>query len=241
MLPAIWLSPTTLNMLSECPRCLYDKLVYKVKQPSGPFPSLPGGVDTAMKNYYNRYRGALPPILKALIPQVPELEEFVLHADQRWITSMQQWNGGLVYNLKIDEQSYKISGAIDDLLVRQSDGALAILDGKSKAKKPEPGEGAKYYLRQMQCYDLIFSQSGFPTSKLAFLHYVTPISFDTGDLAVPSATMVFDNTVQKLDADGDGALALIHDIHKIIMAHPDRSNPPKSGPGCAFCSWAGRT
>jgi len=240
MLPAIWLSPTTLNMI-KCARCLYDKLVYKTKQPSGPFPSLPGGVDTAMKNYYDRYRGVLPPLLKALVPQVPELEEFVLHHDLRWINGLRQWNGGLIYNLKIDDQVYKVAGAIDDLLVRQSDGALGILDGKSKAKKPEPGEGARYYASQMDCYDLIFSRSGFPTSGLAFLHYVTPISFDNGDLSVPSATMSFDNTVQKLDASGDRALAAITEIHKIIMAHPDRSHPPKSGAGCEFCQWAGRT
>lgn len=239
MLPAIWLSPTTLNMI-KCPRCLYDKLIYKTKQPSGPFPSLPGGVDNAMKNYYDRYRGTLPPILKALIPQVPELADYVLHNDLRWINGLRQWNGGLIYTFKIEDQSYKIAGAIDDLLIRLEDGAIAIVDGKSKAKTPIPGEGAGYYGMQMDAYDLIFSKSGFPTAKTAFLHYVTPVSFDNGDLAVPSATMTFDNTVQKLEADGDRALALIHEIHKIVMAHPDRSNPPKSGPSCEFCTWAGR-
>jgi hypothetical protein len=193
-----------------------------------------------MKNYYDAFRGALPPILKALIPQVPELEGFVLHADLRWINGLRDWKGGLIYTLKIDDQVYKIAGAIDDLLVRVEDGAIAILDGKSKAKKPEPGEGAKYYSNQMDAYDLIFSRSGFPTTKLAFLHYVTPVSFADGDLAVPSAVMTFDNTVQKLEADGDRALALIHEIHKIIMSHPDRSSPPKSGGGCDFCNWAGR-
>jgi hypothetical protein len=225
----------------KCPRCLYDKLVWKVKQPSGPFPSLPGGVDNAMKNYCDRFRGALPPILKALIPQVPELEEFVLHQDIRWMNGLRDWKGGLIYTLKIDDQVYKISGAIDDLFVRTSDGAIAIVDGKSKAKKPEPGEGAKYYGAQMDAYDLIFSRSGFPTCKTAFLWYVTPVSFTDGDLAVPSAAMYFDNTVQKLEADGDRALALIHEVHKIIMDHPDRSNPPKSGMSCDFCNWAGRT
>lgn len=240
-LPALWVSPTTLNMLSSCPRCLYDKLVYKTKQPSGPFPSLPNGVDNAMKNYCDRYRGSLPPILKALIPQCPELEEFVLHQDLRWINGLRQWNGGLIYSHKIGEQTYKIAGAIDDLLVRQSDGALGILDYKSKAKKPEAGEGSKYYQKQMECYDLVFDRSGFPTTKTSFLWYVTPVSFDTGDLAVPSAVMAFDNTVQKLDTDGDTTVALLTEIDTLIQAHPDRSKPPKSGAGCEFCNWAGRT
>jgi hypothetical protein len=225
----------------SCARCLYDKLVYKTKQPSGPFPSLPNGVDAACKNYCDRYRGALPPILKALIPQVPELEDFVLHHDQRWINGLREWNGGLVYQYKIGDQVYKIAGAIDDLLVRQSDGALAILDYKSKAKKPERGEGAKYYEKQMQCYDFIFAGSGFPTTKTSFLWYVTPVSFDNGDLAVPSATMTFDNTVQRLDTDGDKVVELLTEINAIVQGHPDRSKPPKSAPGCAFCSWAGRT
>jgi len=239
MLPAIWISPTTLNMI-KCPRCLYDKLVYKTKQPSGPFPSLPNGVDSAMKDYCDRYRGALPPIMKALIPQVPELEDYVLHHDQRWVNGLRAWNGGLVYAHKIGDQQYKVSGAIDDLLVRVSDGALAILDYKSKAKKPEAGEGAKYYQKQMECYDLIFARSGFETTKTSFLWYVTPTSFDSGDLAVPSAVMTFDNTIQKLHTDGDAALAAITEINEIVQAHPDRANPPKSTSACEFCSWAGR-
>lgn len=239
MLPQIWLSPTTMSMI-ECSRCLWDKLVWKVKRPSGPFPSLPGGVDTVMKNYCDRYRGALPPILKAAVQQVPSLGEFVLHQDQRWLNTLRDWKGGIVYSHKIGDQVYKISGAIDDVLVRVEDGALAILDGKSKAKKPEPGEGARYYSRQMDAYELIFSKSGFPTCGKAYLWYVTPVSFDNGDLAVPSATMTFDNTVQELEVSADRAVALIEEIHKVIVAHPDRTNPPLSAGNCEFCSWAGR-
>jgi hypothetical protein len=214
--------------------------MYKIKQPSGPFPSLPGGVDNAMKNYADRYRGALPPILKALIPQVPELAEYVLHQDQRWMNTLRDWKGGIVYTLKLDGQTYKISGAIDDLLVRIDDGAIAILDGKSKAKKPEPGEGAKYYGTQMDTYDLLFSSCGFPTAGKAFLWYVTPVSFDDGDLAVPSANMAFDNHVQMLEASGARALETIKKIHTILMEHPDRSKPPQSGGDCEFCNWANR-
>ena len=236
----IWLSPTTMNMI-DCPRCLWDKLMFKTKRPSGPFPSLPGGVDEAMKNYCDRFRGALPPILKALIPQVPELEGYVLHQDQRWVNGMRAWNGGPIHTFKIEQQTYKLSGAIDDLLVRVEDGALAILDGKSKARKPEPGEGAKYYGTQMDTYDLIFSKLGFPTAEKAFLWYVTPVSFSDGDLAVPSANMAFDNHVQVLEAKGSRAMAKIEAIHTILMNHPDRTKPPTPGPACEFCNWAGRS
>jgi len=194
-----------------------------------------------MKNYCDRFRGGLPPILKALVPQVPELAEYVLHHDQRWINSMREWNGGPIHTFKIENQTYKLSGAIDDLLVRVDDGALAILDGKSKAKRPEPGEGAKYYGTQMDTYDLIFSKIGFPTAKKAFLWYVTPVSFTDGDLAVPSATMTFDNHVQVLEANGDRAMAKIEAIHKILMLHPDRTKPPAPGGACEFCNFAGRS
>ncbi len=239
MFPPIWLSPTTLNMGAECQRCLWDALLWKHKRPKGIFPSLPRGVDDGMKNYCDKYRGTLPPMLKALIPQTPELEEYVLHADQRWLNTMRDWKGGLIASIKIDNQVYKLSGAIDDLLVRQSDGALAILDGKSKAKIPEAGEGQRYYGAQMNTYDLIFKKCGFETAGTAFLWYVCPVAFNDADLTTKSSNLVMDNFMQQVPANADLAMAQIQGIHEMLMKHPDRSKPPESG-NCEYCVFAGR-
>jgi len=239
MFPTIWLSPTTLNMVRDCKRCMWEHVLWKQKRPMGPFPTLPRGVDEAQKNYCDQYRGVLPPALKTLAAQEPSIMEFSLHKDQRWLNSLRDWKGGLVANIKIDNQSYRISGAIDDLLVRDSDGALAILDGKSKAKRPEPGEGAKYYGAQMDTYDLIFQKNGIPTTGEAFLWYMVPVSMEDRDVAVGSVNLIFDQVLQKVEANADRAMAQIQEVHKMLVDHPDRTKPPQSG-NCDFCAWAGR-
>lgn len=238
MFPTIWLSPTTLNMVGECSRCMWDHVLWKQKRPQGPFPSLPRGVDEAMKGYCDRYRPSLPPALKALSEQNPELKDFNLHPDQRWMNSLRDWKGGLVANIKLDGQAYRISGSVDDLLIN-SDGAFAQLDGKSKAKKPEPGEGEKYYGRQMDTYDLIFKHNGFDVTGLSFLWYVCPVSFEDRDPAIPSANIVFDMSIQVVKSDHNRAMQQIQNVHEMLMKHPDRTKPPASG-NCEYCNFAGR-
>lgn len=240
MFPTIWLSPTTLNMVKDCHRCMWEHVLWKQKRPQGPFPSLPRGVDDVMKGYCDQHRGVLPPALKRLAQITPELGEFVLHHDQRWMNTLRDWKGGLVATIKLGTQSYRISGSVDDLLVRESDGALAVIDGKSKAKRPEPGEGEKYYGSQMDTYELLLTKAGFQTAGRAFLWYVTPVSFEDRDTSIPSANLVFDQTIQVIDASADRAMAQVESVHKMLMDHPDRLKPPASGASCEYCNWCGR-
>ncbi len=61
----IRLSPSKLNILTDCPRCFWDQEVRGVKRPRGPFPSLPGGIDRVVKDHCDAHRsaGTLPPPL----------------------------------------------------------------------------------------------------------------------------------------------------------------------------------
>lgn len=241
MFPQIWLSPTTLNMVKDCPRCMWEHILWKQKRPQGPFPTLPRGVDDAQKTYCDQFRGALPPALKALAAQTPELLEFSLHQDLRWMNSLRDWKGGLSTVITFGSQKYRISGAVDDLLERDSDGALAILDGKSKAKRPEPGEGAKYYGTQMDTYDLLIRKNGRESAGVAFLWYLVPVSMEDRDTNLPTANIVFDQVVQKLEVSGDRAMALVEEVHKMVIDHTDRTKPPASSSSCEYCAWAGRS
>lgn len=238
MFPPIWLSPTTLNMVRDCPRCMWDHVLWKQKRPSGPFPSLPRGIDDATKSYCDRYRPGLPPALKRISETIPELKDFTLHPDQRWINTLRDWKGGLIATIKIDGQVYKVSGSVDDLLIN-SDGAFAQLDEKSKAKSPEPGEGEKYYGNQMDTYDLIFKHNGFDVTGLSFLWYMIPTSMEDRDTSLPSLNAVFDTQVQVVKSSWERAMLQIQNVHEMLMKHPDRTKPPTSG-NCSFCDFAGR-
>src|SRR3989344_3459495 len=61
------LSPSSLTLMEECPRCFWlDK--HKVwKRPAGIFPSLPSGMDGILKNHFDKFmrKGILPPELSA--------------------------------------------------------------------------------------------------------------------------------------------------------------------------------
>ena len=60
------LSPSTLNLLEDCPKCFWLQIVKKIPRPSGAFPSLPSGVDKILKEHFDSFmkKGKLPPELK---------------------------------------------------------------------------------------------------------------------------------------------------------------------------------
>ena len=62
------LSPSTLKLFIECPRCFWLQFNKKIKRPSGIFPSLPSGMDNILKVYFDKYmkKGKLPPELSGL-------------------------------------------------------------------------------------------------------------------------------------------------------------------------------
>ncbi|MEK6812320.1 MAG: hypothetical protein AABX76_02065, partial [Nanoarchaeota archaeon] len=59
------LSPSSLNLMKECPRCFWLDKHNVWKRPSGIFPSLPSGMDKILKVHFNKFRdkGELPPEL----------------------------------------------------------------------------------------------------------------------------------------------------------------------------------
>ena len=59
----IVLSPSSLSVFMECPRCFWLQIVKKKRRPSGAFPSLPSGMDRVLKEHFDRCRkkGIFPP------------------------------------------------------------------------------------------------------------------------------------------------------------------------------------
>ena len=60
------LSPTSINLMLECPKCFWLQLVKKIKRPEGIFPSLPGGMGRIIKRHFDKFmeRGELPPEIR---------------------------------------------------------------------------------------------------------------------------------------------------------------------------------
>ncbi len=65
----IKLSPSTIGLFLECPYCFWLQFNKIIHGPRGIFPSLPSGMDTVIKRYYDIYREreALPPEIEGKV------------------------------------------------------------------------------------------------------------------------------------------------------------------------------
>jgi hypothetical protein len=198
------LSPSTLNIFLDCPRCFWLHINKNIKRPRGIFPSLPGGMDSIIKEYFDKYR------LKEEMP--PEVAGKVIGKLFTNIKILEKWRSwkdtNLVYNDSVCNAS--LSGALDDCLVDKD--FYIPLDYKTRgyALVEDP---RKYYQTQLDCYCLILDASGFKTKGLAYLLYFWPTEvFENGMMKfkvepievktnISSAKNIFQNAVICLDRE----------------------------------------
>src|SRR3989344_1807319 len=86
----IRLSPSSLNVFLECPKCFWSDLAKGAGRPRGIFPSLPGGMDGLIKKYFDKYRalGKLPPELEGKIEAELFLDNELLNQWRSWRTAL---------------------------------------------------------------------------------------------------------------------------------------------------------
>lgn len=213
------LSPSRLGRCVECPRCFWLEIHEGLRRPSGPFPSLPTGLDREIKAYMDRHRerGERP----------PELDELVgerLLADQSLLAAARDWRRGPM--LRDEARDVVVRGAVDDILEADG-GALVILDFKTRGYPPK-GDGAPaYYRRQLNLYNLIFRAAGHPTADHAYLLYYHPAGVRGGGVVDLQTELV------RVPVDVPAARQLLEDGIETL----DGAVPP-SNPDCDFCRWA---
>src|SRR3989338_6521345 len=138
-------SPHSLNLFVECPRCFYQQVRENKPRPHGPFPSLPSGMDIVIKRHFDLYRGTdmLPPELEG-----KGLEGVTLFEDKKLLSRWRNNRGGLVWT---DSQGNMLQGAVDDVL--KKDGKLIVLDYKTRGfpLKDRP----TYYQLQLDVYNFM--------------------------------------------------------------------------------------
>lgn len=160
----IRLSPSTLNLFAECSRCFWLHVNKKIHRPSGPFPSLPSGMDTVLKTYYDKFRtsGKLPPEIERKI-------EGKLFPDLAKINRWRNWRTGLEY---VDrERNAKLVGALDDLLV--VNGKYAPLDYKTRGSTINETSHT-YYQLQLDLYALLLKENDLPPAPFGYLVFYSP-------------------------------------------------------------------
>jgi len=144
----IKLSPSSLNLFKDCPRCFWLHFVKKVRRPAGIFPSLPSGMDKVLKEYFDRFmeKGELPPALSKLkgVKLFDDVELLKV-----WRTNLRgiQWT---------DKKGNLLRGAVDNILVKGK--KLIVLDYKTRGY-PLKEDTAAHYQNQMNLYNFLLQKT----------------------------------------------------------------------------------
>ena len=213
----IKLSPSSLNLFLECPRCFWLQINEGIHRPRGIFPSLPGGMDGVIKIYFDKYRekDKLPPEIEGKI-------KGKLVRDQELLKKWRNWRTGLEY--KDNGTGATLFGALDDCL--EDSGKYLPLDYKTRGSAPREGDSEKYYGNQIDCYALLLEENGYPVGEFGYLIYYYPKEVKE------NGVVVFDIKPIELKIDPERARKTIWDAIKLL------SGPiPPHHSECEYCIW----
>ncbi len=212
------LSPSTLNLFLDCPRCFWLEKVKGIKRPRGIFPSLPGGMDREIKNHFDIFRAKkkLPPELSS-----PVFTGINLFDAQKQLDLWRNWRTGLEYH---DEGGNVLSGALDDLLVQ---GDLYIpFDYKTKGSPTTEEDAVKYYQNQLDCYTLMLEANGMKSAGFGILLYYSPkLVSENGSVAFQTQPIKIETKSERAKSTFARALNLV------------KGPIPSVNFNCEYCTW----
>ncbi len=202
------LSPSSLNIFRDCPRCFWLQMNYDIRRPRGAFPSIASGLDRVIKEYFDTYReqGTLPPLLKGkiegkLIPQLPKK---------------------LYFN--DTSKNASLMGMLDECLIMQGN-MYVPLDYKTRGSLPSNVHPA--YQLQMDMYTLLLEKNNYKTNSLAYLMYFVP-GFGKLHEGIP-----FNIKMMEVKTSIERALEIFHEALDLLK----QQTPPGPSDNCEYCNW----
>lgn len=136
------LSPSSLNLMLECPRCFWLDKHGVWSRPAGIFPSLPSGMDSILKKHFDKFceKGLLPPEL-CNHEHCKNLK--LLHNPEL----MKDWRSNLKGIRWTDKEGNILFGAVDNILT--SGKKLIVLDYKTRGF-PLKEDTHEHYIQQLE-------------------------------------------------------------------------------------------
>lgn len=181
------LSPSSLNLMNECPHCFWLEKHKVWKRPDGIFPSLPSGMDKILKEHFNKFRDKerLPPELC----KNGECEGMTLFDDKEKLKVWQSNFKGVSWT---DKKGNELHGAIDNLLVKGK--KLIVLDYKTRGYALKE-DTAEHYRLQQNVYNFLLRKNGYETEDYFFLLFYVPKE------VMPTGEVIFDTELVKMKVD----------------------------------------
>lgn len=181
------LSPSTLNLMQECPRCFWLSQHKVWKRPAGIFPSLPSGMDKILKNHFDKFRdqGKLPPELC----ENGECANMKLFDDKE---KMKIWQSNFKGVSWTDKKGNELHGAVDNILVKGK--KLIVLDYKTRGYAVKE-DTAEHYRLQQNIYNFLLRKNGYDTEDYFFLLFYVPKE------VMATGEVIFDTSLVKMKVD----------------------------------------
>ena len=181
------LSPSTLNLMQECPRCFWLSQHKVWKRPAGIFPSLPSGMDKILKNHFDKFRdqGKLPPELC----ENGECANMKLFDDKE---KMKIWQSNFKGVSWTDKKGNELHGAVDNILVKGK--KLIVLDYKTRGYALKE-DTAEHYRLQQNIYNFLLRKNGYDTEDYFFLLFYVPKE------VMATGEVIFDTSLVKMKVD----------------------------------------
>lgn len=211
----ITLSPSSLNLLKDCPRCFWIQFNKGIKRPNGAFPSLPSGMDRILKTHFDSFRdrGLLPPELHGL-------KDVKLFDD---IKLLEVWRNNRKGIQWIDEDGNVLRGAVDNIL--QKGKKLIVIDFKTRGF-PLKEDTHEHYQDQLDIYNFLLRKNGWETEDYAYLLFYHPKEVEEdGDVA-------FHIDLVKVEISVENAEKIFKEAIEIL-----KGEMPECGEDCEFCRW----
>ena len=210
------LSPSTLNLFNDCPRCFWLKFNKDIKRPAGIFPSLPSGMDKVLKIHFDSFmkKQQLPPELKST-----ECDDGTckLFNDEE---KLKIWRSNFK-GIKYSEEDFTIHGAIDNLLVKGD--KLIVLDYKTRGF-PLKEDTHTHYQLQMDLYNFLLRKNGYKTEDYTFLLFYYP------DKVTETGEVIFETKLIKLPTSPENGEKVLREAVKCLEGKEPEGD-------CEYCKY----
>ena len=181
------LSPSSLSLMKECPRCFWLTQHKVWKRPAGIFPSLPSGMDKILKEHFNKFMemGKLPPE----ISNQKHTSNMKLFDNHELLAIWRSNFKGIQWE---DKNGNILKGAVDNILMKGK--KLIVLDYKTRGYALKE-DTAEHYQNQLDIYNFLLRKTGYDTEDYAFLLFYVPKEvLETGEV-------IFDTELIKMKID----------------------------------------
>lgn len=209
------LSPSTLNLFKECPRCFWLQFNKGIKRPDTIFPSLPSGMDNILKAHFDSFmeKGQLPPELCN-----SECRELKLFSDKELL---KLWRSNFKGIQTRDKEGNILRGAVDNILTKGD--KLVVLDYKTRGF-PLKEDTAEHYRDQLDIYNFLLRKNNYKTEDYSYLLFYHPKE------VTKEGNVIFNTDLVKMEINIKNAENLWKKAIKIL-----KGKMPRPAKECGFC------